>query len=186
MTNKSPFYKVTAILVLLVTFMLSACGESDQGDIKTSNSTDCLSMGKTMKEDDRITATITKGDTFEDTDKRTFTIDELSDYCFGMNGKETRDKYYAVYEVCNLDTNKYAYQDQLYGDNVLWYVNTTEEEFGTYNETSGGNLTYFYNINSNDESVCYIEETGNYAINVFRAGEDMDWVWVESLEFTVE
>jgi len=166
--------------------MLSACGESDQGDIKTSNSTDCLSMGKTMKKDDRITAKLTKGDTFEDTDKRTFTIDELADHHFGMNGKETKDGYYAVYELCNLDTNKYAYQDPLDEQNVLWYINTTEEEFGTYNETSGGSSTYFCYTNDDDETLRHIEEPGNYAINVFRAGEDMDWVWVESLEFTVE
>lgn len=186
MTNKSSFYKVTAILVLLVTFMLSACGGSDQNGTKTSNSTDCLSKGKTMKEDERITAKLTTGDTYEDTEKRTFTVEELADYHFGVDGKETKDGYYAVFELCNLDTNKYAYQDPLYEEDLLWYINTTEGEFGAYNETSAGNLTKFYHITSDDEEVSYIEKAGNYAVNVFRASEELDWVWVASLEFTVE
>lgn len=169
-----------------MTFMLSACGGSDESNTPAGNSTDCLSKGKTIQEDERITAKLTHGDTYEKTDQRTFTIDELSDYHFGVDGKETKDGYYAVYELCNLDTNKYTYQDPLGKEDLLWYINTTEEEFGTYGETTAGNLTPFSYESNDGTIVSHIEEPGNYAVNVFLATESLDWVWVESLEFRVE
>lgn len=186
MTNKHPFYKITVILVLLTTFMLSACGGSDQNDTPAGNSADCLSMGKTMKEDERITAKLTRGDAYEETSNRTFTIEELPNYQFGMNGKETRDGYYATYELCNLDTEKYVHQAILEKEDSLWLINTTEEDFGTYGETWGGNLTAFYYENGSGEKVNQIENPGNYAVNVFSASKDGDWVWVASLEFKAE